>query len=147
MTLLDVINTSIRYLACNVDLWEDSNFPHVYNQIQNLYKFWVCCAAQVQMSARWKFVHRDDGHQTGWHNEMHNSTSTPKWAFSLDTSLHEWLSMCSWFNMIVFSRLVATLFKMAVDQHVRLLARRLWRFAVGALQIRHGLLEQLVLSQ
>ena len=78
MTLLDVMNKSKWYLVvCNVDLWDNLNFTDIYNpesefiSIFRLLRSWSLAECWV------KFVHRDDGHQIDWHNQMHNSTPKP----------------------------------------------------------------------
>ena len=76
MTLLDVLNKSKIYLSvCDVDLWENFNFAHIYNpesefvQIFRLLRTWNVAECGSKLG------HRDDGHQIDWHNQMHNSTS------------------------------------------------------------------------
>ena len=78
MALLEVMNKSKWYLAvCNVDLWDKLNFTDIYNpesefiSIFRLLRSWSLAECGV------KFVHRDDGHQIDWHNQMHNFTSKP----------------------------------------------------------------------
>ena len=78
MTLVDVMNKSKWYLVvCNVDLWDNLNFTDIYKpesesiSIFRLLRSWSPAECGV------KSVHRDDGHQIDWHNQMHNSTSKP----------------------------------------------------------------------
>ena len=73
-------------------------------QIQNLSKFCIWCAAEVQLSAGLNFMHQVEGHQTNWHDQMHNSTSKPyenvqgqsemiKCVFWGDMPLHKWCAV------------------------------------------------------
>ena len=72
MTLLDVMNKSKWYLVvCNVDLWDNLNFTDIYNPESEFISIFRLAECGV------KFVHRDDGHQIDWHNQMHNSTPKP----------------------------------------------------------------------
>ena len=71
------MNENKLYLVlCKVYLWDNLNFTDIYPEsefisIFRLLRSWSLAECGV------KFVHRDDGHQINWHNQMHNSTSKP----------------------------------------------------------------------
>ena len=74
--LLDVITKSKRYPAvCSVDLWENLNFAHIYDAESEFISIFRLLRSWSVAECGSKIVHRDDGHQIDWFNQMHNSTS------------------------------------------------------------------------
>ena len=70
------MNKSKWYLAvCSVDLWENLNIMDIYNPESEFISIFRLLHSWSWSECGSKFVHRDDGHQIDWHNQMHNSTS------------------------------------------------------------------------
>ena len=64
-------------VVCNIDLWNNLNFTDIYNQNPEFISIFRLLRSWSLAECGEKFVHRDDGHQIDWHNQMHNSTSKP----------------------------------------------------------------------
>ena len=78
VTLFDVMNISKwNFFVCNVNLWDNFDFTDIYNSESEFILIFRLLRSWSLAECGLKFVHRDDGHQIDWHNQMHNSTSKP----------------------------------------------------------------------
>ena len=72
------MNKSEWYLAMrNVVFVGKFEFYHIINPESEFISIFCLLRGWSLAECGSKFVHRDDGHQIDWHNQMHNFTSKP----------------------------------------------------------------------